>query len=434
MSSIKYLILFITLCFANPRINAAGDFFGNGFNSKMPKTKTPVLEDDYYKTIGVAKGATDQEIKKAYRQKARLIHPDKGGDEEKFKKLGEAYEVLSDPKKREAYDRYGKAGAIPQNGYSYPQNPDFGRDIFREFSMFSMPLTAYLDVSLEDLYRGREVTLTLDGMAKPLKINIARGMMDGHEFIRRGVVGGGDRRDLIIKLRERSHKKFTRKNADLQISVEITPQESLFGFNRTIRHLDGVDFVIHTSEGSITPHNAMLAVDGLGMPVFINQNRGSTLFKRGNLYVRVSCKWPDRMWLKGRDEVALYDLLATAKTQLGLKSTARRPTPAYIADNGDRFAGVNDERGMGETVKDIWRSASNAWKRKPIGVEQTGDVQSRYRQVSVDSGARHKANDKGSGFTLRKADPSEFGAIGADPKASTNGNNMDNIFSQFFFR
>jgi DnaJ-class molecular chaperone len=65
---------------------------------------------DYYKVLGVDKNATDEDIKKAFRKKAHELHPDKkGGDEAKFKEVNEAYQVLSDKKKREAYDRFGNA-------------------------------------------------------------------------------------------------------------------------------------------------------------------------------------------------------------------------------------------------------------------------------------------------------------------------------------
>lgn len=68
---------------------------------------------DYYKALGISKGATEEDIKKAYRKQALKWHPDKNKSaaaEEKFKEIAEAYEVLSDPKKREIYDQYGEEG------------------------------------------------------------------------------------------------------------------------------------------------------------------------------------------------------------------------------------------------------------------------------------------------------------------------------------
>lgn len=70
---------------------------------------------DYYKILGIVKGAADEDIKKAYRKQALKWHPDKNkaaNAEEKFKEIAEAYDVLSDPKKREIYDQYGEEGRI----------------------------------------------------------------------------------------------------------------------------------------------------------------------------------------------------------------------------------------------------------------------------------------------------------------------------------
>ena len=78
---------------------------------------------DYYKTLGVPRSATASEIKKAFRKLAREHHPDAGGDEAKFKEINEAYEVLSDDKKREMYDQYGTANETERR----PHPPDLRR-------------------------------------------------------------------------------------------------------------------------------------------------------------------------------------------------------------------------------------------------------------------------------------------------------------------
>ena len=75
------------------------------------------MSEDYYDILGVSKDASQDEIKKAYRKKAHKHHPDKGGDEEKFKKVNQAYQVLSDKKKRKQYDQFGKAGAKGRGGF-----------------------------------------------------------------------------------------------------------------------------------------------------------------------------------------------------------------------------------------------------------------------------------------------------------------------------
>lgn len=96
--------------------------------------------EDYYQVLGVSKNASQEDIKKAYRKLAHKHHPDKGGDEKTFKKISEAYSVLSNEKKREQYDRFGKSGPSMNGGsagfgdFSY-NDFDFG-DIFEEFFGF----------------------------------------------------------------------------------------------------------------------------------------------------------------------------------------------------------------------------------------------------------------------------------------------------------
>jgi len=99
------------------------------------------MPKDYYKTLGVARNATKEEIKKRYRELAHKYHPDKGGDEKIFKEINEAYQVLSDDKKRAQYDQFGRVfeeGGSYQEGFSWPGGFHFdfgetGRGSFADF-------------------------------------------------------------------------------------------------------------------------------------------------------------------------------------------------------------------------------------------------------------------------------------------------------------
>ena len=105
---------------------------------------------DYYKTLGVSKDADDKEIKKAFRKLAQKHHPDAGGDEEKFKEINEAYEVLSDPKKRQVYDQFGSMGS---SGF-YGQNPYSGYAGGNPFSGGSHVNFNGVEFDIGDIFNG----------------------------------------------------------------------------------------------------------------------------------------------------------------------------------------------------------------------------------------------------------------------------------------
>ncbi|XP_061997544.1 chaperone protein dnaJ A6-like [Rosa rugosa] len=124
----------------------------------------------YYEVLGVPKTASQDELKKAYKKAAIKNHPDKGGDPEKFKELGQAYEVLNDPEKREVYDQYGEDGLKDGPGRGGPSHNPF--DIFETFlnpryrshvrrQKQGEDVVHTLKVSLEDLYNGTTKKLSL---------------------------------------------------------------------------------------------------------------------------------------------------------------------------------------------------------------------------------------------------------------------------------
>ena len=151
------------------------------------------MAEDLYKTLGINKGASEQEIKKAYRKKAMEFHPDKNPGnkkaEDSFKKVSEAYEVLSDSTKKQSYDKFGTIGS--NNGFRGFTNQDdiFSRfnDIFGEnFNFFNQgqqrgqrqrrsvrgrDLRIKVELTLEEVYGGVEKTITLDRNIKCVSCN-----------------------------------------------------------------------------------------------------------------------------------------------------------------------------------------------------------------------------------------------------------------------
>jgi molecular chaperone DnaJ len=121
---------------------------------------------DYYNILGVEKNATQDEIRKAFRKKAQEHHPDRGGDENKFKEVSEAYEILSDENKRSSYDQFGKGGN-PFNGGRHQSHGFNMDDIFEQFGSFfggrsnrqnrrkkGNDLRLQIKVTLEEIFNG----------------------------------------------------------------------------------------------------------------------------------------------------------------------------------------------------------------------------------------------------------------------------------------
>lgn len=202
---------------------------------------------DYYEILELTKGASDEEIKKAYRRLAMKFHPDRnqGEDkdafEEKFKEVKEAYEVLSDGAKRAKYDMHGHTGPAGPDMFRHTANmhPDELHDVIRNmfganfhfdeglFGQRTNRQPVYgISISLAEAYFGK--TLTINSK----KITIPAGVRAGTRLV--------DEHGTIYRVDIHQHHKFKRANDDLLIDVEISSVEAMLGVDITFDHLDGL--------------------------------------------------------------------------------------------------------------------------------------------------------------------------------------------------
>ena len=238
---------------------------------------------DYYNVLGVSKGATADEIKKAYRKLARKYHPDANLDntaaEEKFKEIGEAYEVLKDPQKRQRYDQlganwkqYANAGR-PGGGQSYSYDFGGGRgfnfenmgggfsDFFEMFfgssanqqsssgfdfgnnfrgggarasSRKGQDLQSDIEITLREAYAGtqRSIRLQKENKTRTVNVKIPKGIKSGGKIRLAGEggpgPGGGPGGDLYLTVNVSQHNVFTVKGKDLHIEVPVTIKEAYY--------------------------------------------------------------------------------------------------------------------------------------------------------------------------------------------------------------
>jgi curved DNA-binding protein len=246
---------------------------------------------DYYQTMGVARTATADEIKKVYRRLARKYHPDVSKEknaEAKFKEVQEAYEVLRDPEKRAAYDQLGNE---MKTGQEFRPPPDWARDFeFRgrpqeragpqsdadaQFSDFFSSLFggagsfsqageargrggrdhhARVDIDLDEAFRGGARTLelrrpqqTADGSVQmsthAVKVTIPPGVTDGQQLRLQGqgepAQGAGHAGDLYLEVHIRPHKLYVLEGRDVTVTLPIAPWEAALGAMVTVPTLGG---------------------------------------------------------------------------------------------------------------------------------------------------------------------------------------------------
>ena len=257
---------------------------------------------DYYQILGVGENASPEEIKKAYRSLANKHHPDKGGDQAKFKDISVAYDTLSDPQKKAEYDNQRAYGGNQHHFTSASGFHDFfgggfdpfGRgspfgDIFgRQQARRNRDLNIHCQISLLDSFQGKQLEASYQlpgGAPQTVIINVPAGVVDGDTIRYTGL--GDDaipnlpRGNLNVTIIVQSDPNFERVNDDLYTSVDITPIESMIGCKKTVTTLAGSKMELEIRAG--VEHGTEYASNGNG---FQNVNSG----RRGRFVTVVKIK------------------------------------------------------------------------------------------------------------------------------------------------
>ena len=248
---------------------------------------------DYYEVMGLARDASQEAIKRAYRRLARKYHPDVSKEpdaEAKFKELQEAYEVLKDPEKRAAYNQLGENWRAGQDfrpppdwgtGFEFsrgagrrarteeaPEFSDFFSELFGARSPFGRATAggrqryaaagqdhmARVEIDLEDAYRGgsrmidlRTPELTEDGQlrtkTRTLRVTIPAGVTEGQQIRLAGQgspgIGGGPAGDLYLEIHIRPHPLYTLEGRDVTLDLPVAPWEAALGEHVSVPTLGG---------------------------------------------------------------------------------------------------------------------------------------------------------------------------------------------------
>ncbi len=303
---------------------------------------------DYYKILGVERGASEVEIKKAYRKLARQYHPDinpgNKAAEAKFKEINEAYEVLSDKEKREKYDRFGRdwqryqqsAGAesFDWSNYStggagsspFGNSGDFS-DIFENlfggagragpytrtgsgFRQDGQDVEQQTEITLEEAFTGTQRAIQFhnpNGQPRTINVKIPPGVETGSRVRVTGEggpgIGGGKRGDLLMIVKIAPHNRFERRGDDLHVKAPVDLYTMLLGGEVRVPVMGGKTLTLKVPEGS--QNGRVHRISGQGMP------RLRVPETRGDLYVTLEVQLPTPLNERERE---LVEELRTLRT------------------------------------------------------------------------------------------------------------------------
>jgi molecular chaperone DnaJ len=282
-----------------------------------------LYEKDFYQVLGVDKKASADEIKKKYRSLARDLHPDKNqGDparEEKFKAVSEAYDILSDSKKRAEYDE--ARAMFERGGFRAPTGGGFQGGDFSDLFGGGNPQDIFANLFGGGMRRGprkgadlqTEATITFKesvfGTTLDLRLNsdgngpqnisarVPAGVNDGAKIRVKGKGAPGEAGpgDLFIELHVKPHNIFSRKGENLLLTLPVTFAEAALGADLKVPTLAGDDVTVRLAAG--TPTGRVLRVKGRGI------KKGAVT---GDLLITIEVQVPRRLEGKALDAIKSF--------------------------------------------------------------------------------------------------------------------------------
>lgn len=246
---------------------------------------------DHYRTLGVERSASADEIKRAYRKLASQHHPDKGGDTQRFQEVEQAYRILSDPAQREQYDNPGVRVNI--NGGGFHNTPFDFDSIFEMFGARMHPrhqqaqrnqrVSIWID--LEDVAMGGNKIMsfgTHQGTTN-IEINIPQGVQDNENVRYQGLAPGGH--DLVVTFRIKPHPTWARDDLNLYTERSLDFWQLIMGTELVLKDIQGRE--ISLTVPPRTKPGTMLRARGRGLARQGHNN--------GDLMVRLQASMPDHI-------------------------------------------------------------------------------------------------------------------------------------------
>jgi len=388
----------------------------------------PVDNESYYKLLGVDKNSTEREVKKAFKKMAMKHHPDRGGDEETFKKIQKASEVLCDENKRRVYDRYGEKGLQANSGRH-------DKHIFNFFPRRNRgppkakTIEKSLLIKLEDVYLGssikrswkimtatkrttcskcqgrgsvshqmRQASMILqtqrpcdackqrgflleDEREKEVTstIHIPHGIRTGGKITLQGEghsLPGFQTGDVVFNVRVQKHPMYQRIGADLACEQTLTLSEALCGYHFRLKHVSGKTLVVKSRPSEIVNPGSLKILRNFGLP-----QKGNS-YLRGHLYIKFKIIFPLPETLPAAKRKAIESALVDAeypqeekKIELGAGSRVRVNLAANAAE---RIYGVRRQMvAKGVIVSTDNHMEDDAWPVELDPMDESSNQQPR---------------------------------------------------------